>query len=253
MTNKIITVVSFALAIVAIMWCFIQDVTTIVLVGLGVIILALIMFHIERKLSQSGNDIINRIIYIFTKAENYEIIHKAITYEYLSKNEMLFTKDYCMYPLKEGKEIFDDRYCWSSINGDVVIKEKYPGQTIKYIREKDIWVYFTISFNRHYKKRDQINTGAIISNLIDKEGKCKPFLTITIREKTKCVKMVAKIPKSLNPVNAKYEVYHLNDCDNIIDSGSLAYNNLESGFTKTINYPRKHYGYAIVWEWGATT
>jgi hypothetical protein len=252
MTGRIISIVSFTLAVVALVRAITNNTVVIVLAGAATFLLTCFMYFAEARIRQSGSDLINHLIYLLTKSDSrFIILHKEISYEYLSIREMQFIKDYELLPLKDNLEEFDDRYCWSSSSKNIEIKPKYDGQTIKYIWEKDIWNYFTICFNARIHRHQPVNTGAIISNLVDNDGICKPFLSISIRDKTRCAKLVAKIPKELKPANAKYEIYELNDCDHIITSENLEYNEREGGYTKLINFPRKRYGYAIVWEWGA--
>jgi len=254
MTSRIISIISFTLSIVALFRSITTNTYVIIAAGAATFLLTCVMYFAEARIMKSASDLINHFLYAITKSDGkFVILHKEIIYEYLSIREMQYIKDYELLPLKDNIEEFDDRYCWSSSSKNITIKPKYAGQTIKYMWEKDIWNYFTICFNSRVHKRQPVNTGAIISNLVDHDGICKPFLSISIRDKTKCAKLVAKIPKELMPVNAKFEVYELNDCDHIITSENLEYNEREGGYTKLISYPRKRYGYAIVWEWGAAS
>ena len=114
------------------------------------------------------------------------------------------------------------------------------------------WNYFNIELKKTYFKNEKINTGIRIENLHDPNRICKPFLLVSIEEKTKYLNLVVKIPKELCPKNAKFLIFStFNNCrtpNNGENGEELHYNNTIQGYSVKINYPRKGWKYAITWE-----
>lgn len=246
--KKFYSALGFILSIPAFISIFTKSITVVVVTLIITTAAYVILNMLENIILKYGNNFINKIIYYFTKDNGpYKILNKISTYEYINKNEMKFTKKYILQAKMNDSYCFDDRYRWSGFCKNIILAPLIPTHEITKTWEQYSWNYFTICFNKFYKKGEKIETGALIYNLIDEEGKAKPFLSMACETKYKEAQLIVKIPKHLNPNNANLEIYGINSV-NKIASITLEYDERIQGYYYNVLYPRVGWSYIISWE-----
>lgn len=247
--NRVVTIVSFSLAVPAFVALFGYQRPTLILTTIASFVLCVLCFWVESIIKTKGFAIANRIMYFLSRSRaGYIEKEKRFIYERLSDNNWKFTKQYTLLSRSNTLDGFDDRFCWSVDSSNAGISAINDEHRVCNIRQQEIWTVYTVKFNKIVAKGEEIQTGTVIDNLEDKNKKAVPFLSATISAKTKVLKMTVKIPKQYHPSNAKFEVFSSANTDARISSCDLEYNEAEQGFTKMVLYPRRNWKYVITWD-----
>lgn len=247
--NKLITIISFALAIASFVDMFFDNLLYSCIAGIFAFILISFGFWIETKIRNYGNDLINQIIYMLSPNEkDYNIISKHFTYECLPNNEYKFTKHYVIKPKCNNLDRINDRFSWSAPSQGAKIDACEKTHEVNSVWQQDMWTYYSIYFNKLCEKNKPYNVGGVVSNLIDTNQVAYPYISSVNNKKTKSVSLVVKIPKDIKPVNAQLKVYSPKKNDVEVKTEELQYDDTIQGFSKTIFYPRKGWKYVISWK-----
>lgn len=250
MVKKFITLAGFSFAVTSFVFQYTKNIYILFTVFLGVYISLWILLELERYIHNSDKNIINKFYYIFGRTtDKYIIEYSESYYEYISKNEMKYSKDLELISRTKDLRTYEDKFFWSSYNSSISINAKYDNQKINKLTPRHQWSRFEINLGQRYKKRDPVKTGFEINGLKDDLGIAKPFLSHRSDEKIKERYMAVIIPKELKPINAKFEIYKSHETGTVIKSEPLEYNDKIGGFSKEISYPRRSWTYAIVWDW----
>lgn len=245
--------VSFVSSTVALFGALISsDKVHLFIVAIIALALYLLIFFVKSYIKNSSTTLIDILMYkLLRNKETYLIYSKDLIYTYKDKQNLELEKRYCLIARKPTSA-FNDRYRWSIEEIDTEITPLYKDDSIINKRELINWNYFTINFNKKYFKKEKINTGVKISNLYDPKECSKPFLSVSIEEKIKELNLEVVIPKNLKPKNAKFLIFQSFDDYrspvNGNDGEALNYDKRIKGYSKKVNYPRKGWKYAIIWE-----
>lgn len=206
-------------------------------------------FRIDAFIEANGNDLLNKIIYYFTRSyKNYNILHKHVTYTYLGNKEYSFKKEYELEPLTDELDRFDDRFDWSAPSDKCVITPTESDHQITNVWLEESWTRYTVYFGGTAKKGESYKVGSVISDLIDSNDSAVPFLTNTIDKKTKKTTLEVVFPQNDHPDTVKYAIFSNNSGMEAIHEETLEYDISVRGFKKTIYFPRKGWRYVISWE-----
>jgi hypothetical protein len=251
--NKTLTVISFSLAVPSFVAIFNGNQTVAIISAVVAFLVCLLGFRIDGILRKNGSKIISAIFYFFTKVSNeYFVREQCLVYERKDAENWEFTKKYKLCSLSNTFNSFDDRFCWSSNSNIAKINAVNQDHTITNIRGEEIWTAYTVKFDTVFKG-DEIQTGAVITDLNDASKTVRPFLSANILKKTRLLRMTVKIPNEFNPINPKFEIYSNSTRDTQsarISSTTLEYNKKTQEIEgPAIEYPRKGWRYVIVWEY----
>lgn len=247
--NRFFTILSASLAIPAFVYIFYPNKTIVAIVAGIAFIVSTALFKLEQFIKKNGSLIANAITYFFTRAEKYLVEEKKVVYERKSKTEWELLKRYSIKPLHNGFDEYDDRFCWSADSSKANILPIEAGQTISRIRDQERWTVYSVVFDRSAAKKKSVPTGSRINNLIDESDSVKPYLSITIPEKTSRLKISVKIPQQFTPKNGRFSVYSSASSSSEVFTKSIAYDVPEEAFSETVIYPRKNWRYVITWEY----
>lgn len=251
MVKKFITLAGFAIAVTSLVFQFTKNIYILCAVFGGTILILLLLIKIEKYIHDSNGNFLNKFFYCFGRStDQYTIEYSESFYEYISKNEMKYSKDMEIKSHINDLRVCEDNFCWSSYSSSISINAKYENQKINNLASKNLWNVFEINLGQRYKKGELVKTGFEVTGLIDDLGISKPFLSLRSEKKLKERVMTVIIPKDLHPIEAKFEIYKTNETGKVIKSESLAYDEQKKGFSVKIPYPRRGWTYAIVWEWG---
>ncbi len=246
--NRIVSSISLALAVVSFAYIFTKNIPLCCIYGIISIILLEIGYKIEAWLKSTGNDFFNRIIYYLTPNDKkYNLLSKQLTYSYLGNDTYAYKKEYEIYPFC-NLDRMNDRFAWSAPSADASLSPIISSHEINDRAQKDLFTNFTVYFNEICQNHKSYKTGALIENLIDSSKTALPYVSARITRKTKLLNIIIKIPKGMNPKNAKFKVYSLKNDDDEIMSVDLDYDSSVGGYSKTVNYPRKGWRYVLSWD-----
>lgn len=125
---------------------------------------------------------------------DYLVLEKEVSYEYITKEKMVYTKRNSLKALKNNLDTYHDKYLWTG-KGNVNIKSAIKRHTYFEVEpSKNIWQFYEIKFHKYLKKGETEET-EIIWELEDLEQKAVPFFSATIEEPTE--KVIFNL--SLNP------------------------------------------------------
>lgn len=146
------------------------------------------------------------IRYFFTSDGLYILDSKNITYQFLDRTNMIHKKTYMIRSCTNGLMSFSDRYWWTK-NCKCVVKSLYENLQVSNGWTDHGMPFYTINFDRKYKKNEIIKAGILIDSLKDKNKESKLFLSTGIYEKTKQLRMIIKFDKSLEPIDIKLRIF----------------------------------------------
>lgn len=249
--NYFLTIVATSLSVSAFAFIFFPDRNIAAITAVSTFFLSLILFAVEQIFRQNGSQIINAVMFFFTKNGKYIFEEKKVDYERKSDTEWELKKSYTIKSKCRALEEYDDRFSWSANSDDCKITALESGQHVTRIREIEKWTMYTVAFDHSIRRGSRAVTGSTISNLIADQAHVKPYLSITITEKTGSLRMSIKIPKKYNPKNGTLSVYSSSSSssDSSVFRKKLEYNTDDETFSETITFPRKKWKYVITWEY----
>lgn len=247
--NRIITCFSVGTAAFALAYSIKVSFAFATIVAIASILIVLIGFKIENYIKTNGNDIINKIVYLFTISDKgYNIKSKQSTYTYNGNDSYTFKKVYEIIPTTKDLDRINDRFAWSAPSAGCYIDPTKSNHSINTIWQQESWTCYSIYFNEVSKKGVPYSVGSEISNLVDTTKCVVPFLSNTIDRKTECLTLEVIFPKDSHPNKAKYEVFSSNCSLNSNQEEELEYDSDIGGFKRIIHYPRKGWRYVISWN-----
>lgn len=251
MVKKFIMLAGFSFAVTSFVFQYTKKIYILAAVFVGVYLSLWLLLELERYIRDSDGNLLNKFFYIFGKTtDEYIVEYSEAFYEYISKNEMKYSKDLEIKSRIKDLRIYEDKFFWSSYSPYISVNAKYDDQKLSNLTSKNQWSTFEINLGRRYKRKELVKTGFEIEGLKDDLGIAKPFLSLRSDKKIKERIMTVIIPKELNPINAKFEIYKTDETGTVIKSESLAYDEKIRGFSVKIPYPRRGWTYTIVWSWG---
>lgn len=246
--TKIITYFTVGTSAFAITFGFERNVCLSILVCILCILLAFCGFKIEAYIKANGNDMLNRLIYFFTRNEKkYNIIHKHITYNCLGNNRYSFEKKYEIFPIIKDLDRFNDRFCWSAPSAGCHIEARLP-HTINRVWQQEMWTCYTVFFNEMPPKRKSYSVTSSVADLVDTTCCVVPYLSNTVDKKTQCTTLIVTFPPNEHPATAKFAVFSAKAGMDPNYEESLEYDEAVGGFKRTVHYPRKGWRYVISWD-----
>ncbi|MEW8051230.1 MAG: hypothetical protein AB2809_12710 [Candidatus Thiodiazotropha sp.] len=130
-----------------------------------------------------------------------------ILYIYESEDNMEYRKCKTLKALKDDLTQYIDKYRWTGI-GSVNIRSGIEGHKISQSSDRSIYKYYTISFERTLKKKEEIDT-EVIWDLEDTGKTAIPFISATIEEPTDKLRMQIMLPKEMKVHGVIKEVSHM--------------------------------------------
>ena len=243
----LISIIGFSLTI----WVTIQNlimkgniVALCILAGVLTISITTVAIY---SLKKDSINFINYLRYLFTATSSYSLNIREATYEFIDRTHMVHTKHVVLKSAVNNFYQFTDRYNWSKKSA-CNLKPIYDGQQITYSWQEQGWNFYTILLNKALKKRDTIETGIIIEDLVDESKESMLFLSSGIYEKTKLLRLCVKFGPELMPKRIKFKIYK-NPFDPLpYFEKELAYDHVKNQILLDVKYPIFSYKYFIVWE-----
>lgn len=250
--NRFITILGFSLAVSAFVNIFTKDIKIIVGSAILAFLISCFLFFLEGFFRRQKSLIVNFIAYLFQKTKRGCIVEEhQCYYERLDMYKWQFSKKYRLKSKNNTFDHFDDRFCWSSDSSRAKITPSEAGQEITGIRGQQIWTVYTTKFHT-VPRGNTINTGSIISNLIDSTCSVRPFLSVTVLPKTRLLRIAVKIPAEFGPINPTLEIHSSSGMDSLISSQPLTYNEITQEIEMPpVRFPRFNWRYVIIWDYQA--
>lgn len=135
---------------------------------------------------------------------DFLIKEKVITYEYITKNKMLYKKRVLLKALKNNLTAYNDKYFWTG-TGKIRIKSAIKEHVYKRTIIKNQWQHYQICFFRTLKKNDKIET-ELIWELEDMGNTARPFVSSTIEEPTDLLVLKVQLPTDFQVKEATCEI-----------------------------------------------
>lgn len=247
--NRLIAIVSFAIATPAFVNLFCDNKHHLIASAIIALLIALLGFYLEGIIKKYGNNAINKIIYFLTKsAPNYKILDRYMLYECFDGNTYKCTKT-CEIKSKGDLDRIESRFCWSADSSMAIIDPKYSDHRIENLRSEGRWTAYTIFFGEKIRKGCIIKTGSVISNLIDHDNKVVPFISSKVCYKTRTLTLTVAFYGNRMPKSAVLEVYSDDLQEYCIENRPLEYDPVTHGYSVTIKYPRRKWKYIISWDY----
>jgi hypothetical protein len=176
---------------------------------------------------------------------DYQLLEHEITYDHIDKYRMTYTRRKRIRALRSGLDRYHDKYHWSG-RGKCELKSGIRGQKVTLTERKSVWQYYEIRFPKTLNKGEIIET-LVIWDLEDTEQVSLPFLSSTIEEPTRHLKMTLKLPEIL-------------EVDSVVEEVS-SYIGAKTPFTSeikelshgqvewVIDNPKLLHHYQLKWEW----
>lgn len=249
--NTLLTIIATSLSVSAFVFIFFPDKRIAAITAFFALLISLLVLFVEHLFKKNGSQIINAVMYFFTKNRKFLFEEKIVEYERINDKEWVLRKRYRLKSKCRALEEYDDRFSWSANSAGCVITSSESGQQVTRIRGLESWTFYTIVFDRSIKRGATVNTGSVISNLIADSEIVRPYLSITITEKTGRLKLSAKIPAKYKPQNGTFSVYSSpsSSSDSLVLTKKIEYSNEDESFSETITFPRKNWKYVITWEY----
>lgn len=191
--------------------------------------------------------VLRYIRYLFSKSGNYLVLVRETRYEFLSRTEMYHEKKYKIQSKINDLQELNTRFGWSK-EKDLTPIPIINSHSIAKTWKSDKMIYFTILFDRHYRKNEVLTTGFKLTNLEDPNKESQLYLSTGIFEKTKLVRLILKFEKTLIPKNIEIKIYK-----KYFDLSPIFHESLEYDFENREvvfehDYPLKLSKYMITWE-----
>lgn len=249
--NTVFTIIATSLSVSAFAFIFFPDKRKAAIIAFVAFLLCLLSLLVEHLFKKNGSQIINAVMYFFTKNREFLLEEKIVEYARKNDKEWVLKKRYRLKSKCRALEEYDDRFSWSANSAGCEITSLEKGQQVTRIRGLENWTFYTIVFDHSVKKGATVDTGSIVSNLIAEPEIVRPYLSITITEKTSRLKLSAKIPAKYGPRNGTFSVYSSpsSSPDSLVLTKKIEYSNEDESFSETIIYPRKNWKYVITWEY----
>ena len=246
--NGFLTILSVALSFGAYVFIF-EPNKTIAIIASGIsLCVCIALLLLEKLIKNKGNQILDRLFFHLTKADTYVVSERHLIYEMVRStddfDEYKFTKKYTFIAKVDDFHELSDGYSWSSDDTSARLHEYVQGQTVIPCETKEPYSGLKIVFNNSYSKGKEVQTGVIISNLIDKNKRAKPFLRHMIRKKTRLLVLTVKLPA--RPNIAEFTIQDKNGKEVVHEM--VNYDPEQKSITKRILYPRKGFIYSLIWE-----
>jgi hypothetical protein len=135
---------------------------------------------------------------------DYEVIEKNIYYEYFDNTRFLYKKKVKLRALKNGLDIYTDKYSWTG-KGSILMKCGVREHSVRETIKKNVWQFYEIRFQRMLSK-DDIIEAEVIWELEDTEGLAVPFMSATIEEPTRLLRLHLSLAPSLGVREVTCEV-----------------------------------------------
>lgn len=122
---------------------------------------------------------------------DFQILEKAISYEYVERHKMVYRKKIKLKALRNGLDTYRDKYRWTGtglLSMKSIVQEHDVVETVR----KNVWRVYEIRFQRSLRKGDTIET-EIEWTLQDDSCSAVPFFSATIEEPTDCLLFNLKI------------------------------------------------------------
>lgn len=253
--NKVLTILSFGLAVAAFVYIFYTNVPLLSLLWfILACIIAIIGMILEKKIKRNSSNFINKLAYFATrngaktrkgKDHRYNVDNLTAKYSILENNYYELKYDMTITAYEDDLREIEYGFSWTTQADDLKISPIVNGQTTTgKLRNKEDFDYYTINFNKSYLKKKKIDTGSIVR--LHSEKPPKPFFAYTIRKKTKVLTLELHFDKGCLPENKLVtKVYTLHrkeiNLETLINDGTGDYH-------ITIKYPRFGWRYVISWE-----
>jgi hypothetical protein len=135
---------------------------------------------------------------------DFEVEELEITYEYQDMQHMTYSKRKKLKALRNGLDRYQDKYLWTG-GDNVTLSSGVASQKVEKTERKNVWQNYEIRFPNMLNKGDVIDTCPVWT-LIDNESKAVPFMSSTIEEPTKHLKIVLRLPKNVKVASVVKEI-----------------------------------------------
>lgn len=188
------------------------------------------------------------LMFKFTR-KPYIVLNRIITYECKEGKKYKYSKELEIQSVNNnGLKHYDDKFSWSgNFRGEIVPINRL--QTVSNRTRMNGWEKFTINFPYSLNKKEKVQTGIILDELLDDENIALNFLSANIYEPVKHLELIVifsnKIP--VQKVECRvFDNFHSDiHCEYIDMTTSLKDNKV----CYRIEYPIKGYRYQISWEY----
>ncbi|BEH01717.1 hypothetical protein brsh051_09980 [Brooklawnia propionicigenes] len=173
----------------------------------------------------------------------YRVLSKEVTYQYLSRTQMLYTKNIKIKTLRSGIDAFTDKYAWTGA-GKMRVSSGLAEQSIVNLGVRNIWQIYQVHFGFNAPKGKEIQM-AIRWELEDDLGRAQPFMSQTIDMPTNELKMRVIVPESFGVQTAIKKIRPNID---ILDDIYTETMPVRNGFAEwTVSRPKLFHCYELAW------
>lgn len=253
--NKILTVLSFSLAVAAFVYIFYAENNLLCILWFVLaLVVAVIGFFAEKRIRKNGNKLFDAIVYFFTPngvkiyQENdhkYNVEKFETKYSILDNNTYELSKKLTIKSYDEDFSFLEEGFCWSAPYDEIELTPLCSKHTINnevYSREN--YKRYKIQFNQTYSTKDKIEVGSTVR--LKSATYPDEFFGITIKRKTKHLVMDVYFDSSRLPQNpVVFKTYSSKFKEKTIQILQCDSN---KNYHISIKYPRKGWRYVISWD-----
>jgi hypothetical protein len=172
----------------------------------------------------------------------YRILEKEITYRYLSRTELRYTKTVRLKALRD-MDTFVDKYNWTG-QGEIKLSSMVLEHRIIELGTRNIWRMYEVHFGRSLRKNDVIEV-AVRWDLKDITHSARPFMSQTVEAPSRSLKFKLEVPEDFGVTKARLTILasieslsSLKDTDCELRNGMVEW---------TIKKPRLLHCYQLSW------
>lgn len=148
---------------------------------------------------------ISRHLPMFPRIDSdFRVIRKELSYKYLDRTHMVYSKKVKLKALRNGLDEYHDRYAWSG-SGKVELRSMVSSQRLVTGDKKNVWQLYVLKFPWTLKKGETIET-EVNWDLEDTRNAAVPFASATVEEPTDCLVLSVSLPAALGVAEVTCEV-----------------------------------------------
>jgi hypothetical protein len=175
----------------------------------------------------------------------FKIISRNISYNWISDNEVKYTRKFKLKAKRDGLDRYSIRWNWTG-DGDFLICSKIKSHTLIHHEMITVWNVFDVHFNRSLNTSDEIEID-IEWHITNMQKKPSPFCSATISEPTDELTFSLNFPQKNSVDGVVLEHMHSMSSREVIETTDHTQKNWPIDIT--IKKPKLLHHYQVRWTW----
>lgn len=127
---------------------------------------------------------------------DFTVLEKTITYDATAQNAILYTREYELESRYSHQHAYSDKFHWTGTRQPAPVS-MYENHMVVETTKRSVWRYFEIRLPHHLRRGERVRTG-VKWVLDDSDAASVPFISTTVEEPTKLLRMKITLPDLRN-------------------------------------------------------